>query len=100
MFINNAKFSCFLGRKSEFWPPLLDCLLILLKRLESRFWQYSTLIPETKLTSSVVLVVLHPAYINEVENLPGYCGEDGETDDKCLGRSGKKLIDGNGQAQR
>ena len=41
-----------------------------------------------------MLVVLHPAYINEIKNLPGYCGEDGETDDKCHGRSGKKLIDG------
>ena len=96
MFINTAKFSCFLGQNSEFWP-LLNCLLILLKRLESRFWQY---VNTGNQTDVFVLVVLHPAYINEIKNLPGYCGEDGETDDKCLGRSGKKLIDGNDQAQR
>ena len=46
-----------------------------------------------------MLVVLHPAYINEIKNLPGYCGEDRDKDGKCLGRSGKKLIDGNGQAR-
>lgn len=55
------------GRDSEFWP-LLNCLLILFKRLESRIWQHVNL---KKHTDLFLLVVLHPAYINEVEQLPG-----------------------------
>ena len=96
MFVNNAKFSCFLGRNSEFWP-LLNCPLILLKRLESRFWQY---VNTGNQTDVFVLVALHPAYVNEIKNLPGYCGEDEETDDKYRGPSGKKLINGSREAQK
>jgi hypothetical protein len=76
--VSTAKFSCILGRDSEFWP-LLECLLILLKRLESRFWQHANTGSQTDL---FVLVVLHPAYLNEMKMLPGYNGGDKDIDAK------------------
>ncbi|XP_028393069.1 probable helicase senataxin isoform X2 [Dendronephthya gigantea] len=84
------------GRDSEFWP-LLNCLLILLKRLESGIWQHVNLTH----TDLFLLVVLHPAYRNELQQLPGYKMKDLEASDEHTALSGGPAHDNNDhQSQR
>ncbi|CAB4031618.1 Hypothetical predicted protein, partial [Paramuricea clavata] len=83
------------GRDSEFWP-LLNCLLILLKRLKSRIWQHINIGNHADL---FCLVALHPAYLNEVKRLPGYNGKDVEITYECTASSGQGLAYREGQTQ-
>ena len=53
---------------------------MILKRLGPRIWQH---INVEKHSDLFFLVVLHPAFLNEIKSLPGYKGKDVEIVDEC-----------------
>lgn len=55
---------------------------MMLKRLGPRIWQH---INVEKHSDLLFLVVLHPAFLNEIKSLPGYKGKDMEIVDECTG---------------